>query len=996
MISEERDTSFLAGGGEMGALMRAHDWSSSSIGSPEGWPQPLRTVVRLMLNCGHPMYIWWGPELLCFYNDAYRQSIGPERHPSSLSQPGRPVWEEIWPIIGPQIDQVMAGRGATWHENHLVPITRNGRREDVYWTYSYSPIDDPDAPNGVGGVLVVCSETTQKVLNEQRLIHEIERQRRMFQKAPGFIAVLTGPSHVYEYVNEAYVAIAGQRDFIGRTVRDALPELDGQGFYELLDRVYGTGERYVAQAMQVRLATDSSTRYIDFVYEPMRDETGAVYGIFVSGHDITARRVAELQSLLNEESLRLTTEAAEIGIWDVDFVTNTLTWSPRTKAMFGFSPDAVCTLDDFYAGVHPEDRDATTRAFDAALDPAIRATYDVQYRTIGHDDGVVRWIAAKGKGLFDSAGNCYRAVGTAIDISAAKLADARHAFMLELSDALRGSDTHASLNEACALMGRFFGVSRVGYGHLDPVEDMFDYSECWTDGRVQPLLGRVPAHAFGVKIVNRLSAGETVVIADLQTDPLSDEEETRATARAVDTRSILVVPFLRAGRLRTIVYLNDRPIRHWRPDEVAFMEEVAERTRQVIERGEAEAALRVLNATLEARVEARTAELRAAEEALRQSQKMEAIGQLTGGIAHDFNNLLQGITGSLDLVQRRVGQGRLGDLDRFISGAIASANRAAALTHRLLAFSRRQPLDPRPVQVNPLVVSMEELLRRTLGERVELTLALADGLWLTRCDANQLESAILNLAINARDAMPSGGRLVIGTQNRHTGAPEAAAHADRPAGDHVDISVTDTGTGMDAETIARAFEPFFTTKPMGQGTGLGLSMIYGFARQSGGYAWIDSALGRGTTVHLCLPRFEGEAGTEETEGGTSEDATIETGETVLVVEDEPVVRNLVVEVLGDLGYRAIEAVDGPSGVEIVQSAQRIDLLITDVGLPGLNGRQVADAARALRPDLKVLFMTGYAENAALVFGALDTGMSVITKPFTMDALATRVREIIEA
>ena len=996
MNSEERDPSFLAGGGEMGALMRAHDWSSSPLGPPEGWPQSLRTAVRLMLNCGHPMYIWWGPDLFCFYNDAYRQSIGPERHPSSLGQPGRAVWEEIWPIIGPQIDQVMTGRGATWHENHLVPITRNGRREDVYWTYSYSPIDDADAPYGVGGVLVVCSETTQKVLTEQRLMAEVERQRRMFQKAPGFIAVLTGPDHVYEYVNEAYVAIAGQRDFIGRSVREVLPDLEGQGFYELLDNVYGTGERFIARAMPVRITSDASTRYIDFVYEPMRDETGAVYGIFVGGNDITAHKEAERQSLLNEESLRLTTEAAEIGIWDVDFVTDTLNWSPRTKAMFGFSPDAICTLDDFYAGLHPEDRDATTRAFGAALDPAVRATYDVQYRTVGHDDGVVRWIAAKGKGLFDAEGKCYRAVGTAIDISAAKLADARHAFMLELSDALRGSDTDAALDKACALMGRFFGVSRVGYGHLDPVEDMFDYSVCWTDGRAQPLLGRVPARSFGIKIVNRLGAGETVVVDDLQTDPLSDEEEPRATARAVDTRAVLVVPFVRAGRLRTIVYLNDRPVRHWQPGEIAFMQEVAERTRQVIERGEAEAALRALNATLEARVEARTAELRAAEDALRQSQKMEAIGQLTGGIAHDFNNLLQGITGSLDLVQRRVGQGRLGDLDRFISGAIASANRAAALTHRLLAFSRRQPLDPRPVQVNPLVGSMEELLRRTLGERIDLNLSLADGLWLTRCDANQLESAILNLAINARDAMPAGGRLVIETRNRHIGEADAAAHADRPAGDHVDISVVDTGTGMDAETIARAFEPFFTTKPMGQGTGLGLSMIYGFARQSGGYAWIDSAVGRGTTVHLCLPRFEGEADAEDSTGAAAGDAAIETGETVLVIEDEPVVRNLVVEVLEDLGYRAIEAVDGPAGLEIVQSAQRIDLLITDVGLPGLNGRQVADAARALRPDLKVLFMTGYAENAALVFGALDAGMTVITKPFTMDALATRVREIIEA
>ena len=978
----------------MGALMRAHDWKATPLGDPAEWPQSLRTAVRLLLNCGHPMYIWWGPDLICFYNDAYRRSIGPERHPSSLGQPGRAVWEEIWPIIGPQIEQVMTGLGATWNENHLVPITRDGRREDVYWTYSYSPIDEADAPHGVGGVLVVCSETTQKVLTEQRLLAEVERQRRMFQKAPGFIAVLSGPNHVYEYVNEAYVAIAGQRDFIGHSVREALPEIEGQGFYELLDGVYRTGERFIARAMEVRLTADASTRFIDFLYEPMRDEAGEVYGIFVGGHDITAHKDAERQSLLNEESLRLTTEAAEIGIWDVDFTTDTLTWSPRTKVMFGFAPDAVCTLDDFYNGLHPEDRDATTRAFGAALDPAIRATYDVQYRTIGHDDGLVRWIAAKGKGLFDVNGKCYRAVGTAIDISARKLAEARHAFMLGLSDALRGNDTDKALNEACALMGKFFGVSRVGYGHLDPVEDVFDYSVCWTDGRAQPLLGRVPARAFGIKIVKKLSAGETVVVGDLQTDPLSDEAETRATARAVDTRAILVVPFVRAGRLRTIIYLNDRPVRHWQADEVAFVEEVAERTRQVIERGEAEAALRALNATLEARVEARTAELRAAEEALRHAQKMEAIGQLTGGIAHDFNNLLQGITGSLDLVQRRIGQGRLGDLDRFITGAMTSANRAAALTHRLLAFARRQPLDPRPVHVNPLVGSMEELLRRTLGERIDLELKLAGGLWRTRCDANQLESAILNLAINARDAMPEGGQLVIATHNLEIDEAAAAAHADRAAGDYVCISVTDSGTGMDAETIARAFEPFFTTKPIGQGTGLGLSMIYGFARQSEGYAQIESAPGRGTTVHLCLPRFQGEAD-DEAAADVSGAAPAETGETVLVIEDEPVVRSLVVEVLADLGYRAIEAVDGPQGLEIVQSSQRIDLLITDVGLPGLNGRQVADAARALRPGLKILFMTGYAENAALASGSLDAGMTLITKPFTMETLATRVREIIE-
>ena len=976
--------------------MRAHDWQASSLGDPAGWPQSLRTAIRLLLNCGHPMYIWWGPALLCFYNDAYRQSIGPERHPGSLGQPGRPVWDEIWDIIGPQIEQVMGGRGATWHENHLVPITRNGRREDVYWTYSYSPIDDTDAPHGVGGVLVVCSETTKQVMAEQRLAADIERQRRMFEKAPGFICVLTGPDHRYEYVNDAYVEIVGSRDFIGRGIREVLPELAGQGFYELLDQVYTSGERFIAEAMPVRLGAVAAMRQVDFVYEPMRDENGTVFGIFVGGHDITAHKAAEARSLLNEESLRLTTEAAETGTWDLDLVRGVLDWPARTKAMFGISADAPCSMDDFYNGLHPDDREATARAFAQALDPEVRATYDVQYRTVGKEDGVIRWVAAKGKGLFDADGRCYRAVGTAIDISARKLADARHAFMLELSDALRGRDTDKALQEASALMGRFFGVVRVGYGHLDPVEDVFDYTVCWTDGAAQPLLGRVPARAFGVKIVARLGAGQTVVVGDLQSDALSDEEETRATARAVDTRAILVVPFVRAGRLRTIVYLNDRRIRAWRPDEVAFMEEVAERTRQVIERGEAEAALRALNATLEARVEERTSALRAAEDALRQAQKMEAIGQLTGGIAHDFNNLLQGITGSLELVQRRIGQGRLGDIDRFITGATASAQRAAALTHRLLAFSRRQPLDPRPVPVNPLVASMEELLRRTLGERVDLELAMAGDLWLTRCDPNQLESAILNLAINARDAMPEGGRLVIETANARIDAAGAGPRPDAAPGDYICISVTDTGAGMTPDTIARAFEPFFTTKPMGQGTGLGLSMIYGFARQSEGFTRIDSTPGGGTTVILGLPRFHGEDMNDDAAADVGITAPTEAGETVLVIEDEPVVRNLVVEVLADLGYRAIEATDGPSGLEVLQSPQRIDLLITDVGLPGLNGRQVADAGRALRPGLKVLFMTGYAENTALPVDFLESGMAMITKPFAMETLAARVREIIEA
>ncbi len=380
-------------------------------------------------------------------------------------------------------------------------------------------------------------------------------------------------------------------------------------------------------------------------------------------------------------------------------------------------------------------------------------------------------------------------------------------------------------------------------------------------------------------------------------------------------------------------------------------------------------------------------------EQLRQSQKMEAVGQLTGGIAHDFNNLLTGITGALDLMQRRIAQGRTSDVDRYVGLATSSANRAAALTHRLLAFSRRQTLDPRPVDGNALVTSMEDLLRRTLGERVALDFALSPDLWLTRCDPHQLENAVLNLCINARDAMPDGGRLTVETVNAALDE-RAARERDMRPGDYVAFCVSDTGTGMPPDVVAKVFEPFFTTKPIGQGTGLGLSMIHGFARQSGGQVRIYSEVGQGTTMRVYLPRHRGEG--EVQDGSAEAEAPrAAAGETVLVIDDEPTVRTLVAEVLGELGYAALEAKDGPSGLALLRSNARVDLLITDVGLPGgMNGRQVADAARILRPGLKVLFITGYADKAAVGNGHLDPGMHLLTKPFAIEALAVRVRAII--
>lgn len=397
--------------------------------------------------------------------------------------------------------------------------------------------------------------------------------------------------------------------------------------------------------------------------------------------------------------------------------------------------------------------------------------------------------------------------------------------------------------------------------------------------------------------------------------------------------------------------------------------------------------------TLEQQVEERTAQLRHNEEALRQSQKMEAVGQLTGGIAHDFNNMLTGIIGSLELLRRRLARGRTDDLDGLIDLGVTSANRAAGLTHRLLAFSRRQSLDSKPVNMNTLVVSMGELLQRSINESIQLDMQLSEDLWVAEADPNQLESALLNLVLNARDAMPEGGKLVVNTSNQHLDKGFTQVHSNLQPGDYVVLRVTDTGCGMPEGTITRAFDPFFTTKPIGQGTGLGLSMIYGFSKQSHGHVTIESEVGNGTTVSLYLPRYNG-ALVEDTLIDIAHAPHAQDGETVLIVEDDPAVRVLVSAVLSELGYAFVEAGDADSAVPILDSGQRIDLLISDVGLPGMNGRQLVEIGRQYRPDLKVLFITGYAEHAAVRGGFLDPGMQMITKPFTFDLLTAKVREMI--
>jgi PAS domain S-box-containing protein len=699
-------------------------------------------------------------------------------------------------------------------------------------------------------------------------------------------------------------------------------------------------------------------------------------------------------------------------------------------------------------------------------------------------------------------------------VLAQREADTRRAALLELSDDMRDLADPGDISYVAAeILGRTLGISRAGYGTMEPATETFKVERDWNAPGVQGLSLTLNFREHG-SYIDDLKRGETVVVADSRTDPRT--AATSAVLEAISARSFVNMPLTEHGEIVALLYLNHAEPRIWTADDLDFARDVAERTRITIERRRAEQDLRDLARSLEHLVEARTAELRAsearmravfqtsyqfqgllaldgtmldantialeaigcqldeivgkkywetpwfagtpgslgqvqaavdaaasgqtvrrelqvnlpvggwrwfdltlrplrdaagnvtaivpeaaelterrrAEEALRQSQKMEAVGQLTGGLAHDFNNLLTGISGSLELLETRVAQGRTRELDRYIAAAQGAAKRAAALTHRLLAFSRRQTLDPRPTDINRLVADMEDLIRRTVGPAITVEVVAAGGLWNTLVDPNQLENALLNLCINARHAMPDGGRLTVETGNAWMDE-RAARERDLSAGQYVSLCVSDTGTGMTPEVIARAFDPFFTTKPLGEGTGLGLSMVYGFVRQSGGQARIYSEPGEGAMVCLYLPRHFGAMEKMEMASDPQDLPRAEDGETVLVVDDEATVRMLVSEVLEELGYIAIEAEDGKSGLKILESNRRVDLLITDVGLPGgMNGRQLADAGWALRPDMNVLFITGYAENAVIGNGHVRPGMHVLTKPVAMDALAARIKVII--
>ena len=817
------------------------------------------------------------------------------------------------------------------------------------------------------------------------------------------------PDNPIVFVNDAFCRLTGypREEIVGRNCRFLQgPDTDHDTVARLRA---GVDNRISVRIDILNYRKTGETFWNRLLMAPVRDAQGELAYFFASQVDVTLERekvegleshnaalMAEVSDRLHTEEentarLHFAAEAGRLGIWEHDLRTDALVTSGITKENYGRDRALPFTWEEMKAAIHPDDREMRGAAYNRSVEDGV--DYDVEFRVLC-PDGLTRWVHKRAQVLRNPDGAAVRMAGICQDVTARREGENRRLVMLELADCIRDIEDPAELAFAAAeILGRRLSVSRAGFGIVDPTAETITIERDWNAPGVRTLAGVLQFRDYG-SYIEDLKRGDLVVFADARADARATDGA--EALEAISARAVLNLPVAEQAGFVGLLYLNHAEARAWSDDEIALARDVADRVQVAVQRRKAEGDLRRLAASLERQVEERTAAHEVTEEQLRQAQKMEAVGQLTGGLAHDFNNLLTGITGALDLIKKRLVQGRAADVGRYLDMATTSAGRAAALTHRLLAFSRRQTLDPKSTDVDRLISGMVDMIRRTVGPGIVIHVVNGPETWAALVDPSQLENALLNLCINARDAMPDGGQITIETENRWIDARNAVAR-DFEAGPYLKLSVSDTGTGMSPDVIARAFDPFFTTKPLGQGTGLGLSMIYGFAKQSGGQVRIHSQPGQGTTVALYLPRHDG--GITE-RGAPIEDIAAmpraERGETVLVVDDEPAVRMLVADVLSDLGYVSVEAADGAAGLKILRSDIRIDLLVTDVGLPGgMNGRQVADAARVLRPDLKVLFITGYAENAVVGNGNLDPGMAVLTKPFAMDHLAGKIRELIQ-
>ncbi len=854
---------FLGASSELGGLIAELDWSNTSLGPIENWPEVVKTTVALILQSPVPIVTLWGEKGVMIYNDAYARFAG-GRHPQILGKDVLDGWPEAadWNRI--VMEKVLhLGETLSFQDQELA-LDRHGRAEPVWMNLDYSRVvDEGGVP---AGVIAIVVETSAKVRAEQQLRGERERLKQMFNMAPGFAALLEGPDHRFVMANRAYLDLVGGREVVGKTVAEALPEVADQGFVELLDKVATSRESYVGRAVPVRLHRNGAKdeeRFVDFVYQPMIDPDGEVSGIFIEGYDVTEHK--------RSESLRIAhNEVLEQAILD----------QPLEKALEGL----VRTVEE-----HSE-------------------------------SGILGSIL-----LLDKSGK------------------------------------------------------RLLHGAAPSLPE--GYNQAINGIEIGPNVGSCGTAA---------STGKPVFVSDIATDPLWADFKDLALEHGL--RACWSIP-IRSGSgqiLGTFAMYNREP-RAPVDDDLQMVQLITQTAALVIERKHAEAALRELNETLEARVVEEIAERRAAEVALQRAQKLESIGKLTGGVAHDFNNLLQIISGNLQLLASDVPNNPRAE--QRLANAMGGVQRGAKLASQLLAFGRRQPLEPKVVNIGRLVAGMEDLLRRSIGEAIEIETVVSGGLWNAFIDSTQIENAVLNLAINARDAMDGVGKLTIEVRNAHLDPEYAAENSEVRPGQYVMIAVTDTGAGISPEILGQVFEPFFTTKPEGKGSGLGLSMVYGFVKQSGGHVKIYSEVGQGTSIKIYLPRVH------EDEDQLAGPALVEAGggsETILVVEDDEEVRATVSDLLRELGYKVLTAKDAGSALPILESGVRVDLLFTDVVMPGpLRSPELARKAKERLPSIGVLFTSGYTENAIVHGGRLDAGVNLLTKPYSRQVLAARVRRALD-
>jgi PAS domain S-box-containing protein len=807
-----------------------------------------------------------------------------------------------------------------------------------------------------------------------------------------FIDGPNGPLDDYVHVaaNAAYADNAGIANVVGRRVREMVPA-EAESWIDLYRGVLESGRN-----IRFEKELEATRRWLEVA--SVRVEPASRKQVAVLFKDISGRKRAEQALRMSEDRLRLATEAALIGTWDFDPQTGELRWDARCKALFGLHPDTQVTYGDgFLTGLHPEDRDRVDAAVQFAIRPGGSPDYDIEYRTIGIQDGVERWIAAKGSAIFES-GRAVRFIGTVLDITARKRAERRFELVNQIGAAVaaeRNIDrivqqiTDAGVELTGAEFGAFF------YNKVDESgESLMLYS-----------LSGVPREHFeqfpmprNTEVFAPTFGGVAVVRSDdIRKDPRYGKNLPYAGMPQghLPVVSYLAIPVCsKSGEVLGGLFFGHKEPGVFRAEHEVLLSGLAGQAATAIDNSRLIGELQTLNTTLEQRIEEALAERARTEEQLRQSQKMEAIGQLTGGIAHDFNNMLAVVIGALNLMQRRLDRGD-NNVKHYVEAATDGAKRASSLTQRLLAFSRLQPLEPAALDANKLVNAMTELLTRTLGEHIQVETVLTPGLWRCFVDHVQLESTVLNLAVNARDAMPDGGKLTIETGNALVDE-RIAREYNVPEGQYVLVAVTDTGSGMGDETMAQAFNPFFTTKAVGKGSGLGLSQVFGFVRQSGGHVKLYSELGIGTSVKIYLPRHTGPEQSADIVAIAETLPMGDRGEIVLVVEDEERVRHYSVEALRELGYSVIAASSPRDALRVIESRQHIDLLFTDIVMPEMNGRQLAERALVILPTLKVLYTTGYTRNAVVHNGVLDQGTVFLQKPFTIDQLSSKVRQVLDS